>query len=105
MEAKALLTLLDGELRKENSRKLIAETAGVARVNYYRALDTGNITLPRFLKLIELGKTTLAEFAAFSEGKTIVQGSVLEMHFNNEKLQLEIDYLKRLLQACEDSKK
>jgi hypothetical protein len=105
MDAKALLTLLDEELGKENSRKSIAETAGVARVNYYRVLKTGNITLPRFLKLIELGKTTLAEFAAMAEGKTLVQGTVLELHFNNEKLQLEIDYLKRLLQACEDSKK
>jgi hypothetical protein len=105
MEAKELLSLLDVELGKNNTRKVIAETAGVARVNYYRALKTGNITLPRFLKLIELGNTTLAEFSAFAEGKTLVQGTVLEMHFNNEKLQLEIDYLKRLLKACEDSKK
>lgn len=105
MEEIALISFADEQLRlKGMNRKEIAELAGVARNNYYYSLRTGSMTVKRFLAIVKATDKTLAEFSALYENRELCEGSALEMHFKNEKLQLEIDYLKRLLKACEDGK-
>lgn len=105
MNSESTLSELKKDIDVHSSINAVAKQLKINRSQLYRAFGNGDMQLSRFLQLLQAIDVTPAKFFARLEGKTVVEGNLIEIEFQLQSNKLRIDFLEKKLAECEAKSK